>query len=243
MNTYIDAKGYVREKCPEHPNAYADGFVPQHRLVLERSLGRLLKPSEHVHHINGVVSDNRIENLQLVSPKKHGVIHAPLHRQVQFVKKSQYIGVFHKKNRPKCWGATLCVGGVKHQTPLFKSDKEAALAYDALVIKYLPDGIRNFPDKLPPENILERSYGSVRHTFRGKQYTTKRLIKLFGITKARFSMMIYRGKTVEQICETVGGVKKDSFKSLDEVDMNANNTTTEGTDYDSLNDNDEEEEE
>lgn len=43
------------------PNSYA----PEHRVVMARSLGRQLEPYETVHHINGVRSDNRLENLQL----------------------------------------------------------------------------------------------------------------------------------------------------------------------------------
>jgi hypothetical protein len=37
----------------------------QHRVVMEAHIGRPLLSSEHVHHINGVRHDNRLENLEL----------------------------------------------------------------------------------------------------------------------------------------------------------------------------------
>jgi hypothetical protein len=45
--------------------------VYEHRVVMERSIGRALRPEETVHHINGDRSDNRVQNLELWS-SRHG---------------------------------------------------------------------------------------------------------------------------------------------------------------------------
>ena len=62
--------GYVRIYVHKNPREKAVD-VYEHRYVMEQSLGRDLLPDETVHHINGIRSDNRIENLELFS-SRHG---------------------------------------------------------------------------------------------------------------------------------------------------------------------------
>jgi hypothetical protein len=67
-----NTQGYVVIRMPEHPLSDASGYVREHRLVMEKSIGRLLTPQEQVHHLNGIKTDNRIENLVLCkSDKEH----------------------------------------------------------------------------------------------------------------------------------------------------------------------------
>jgi len=57
--------GYIGIYCPNHPSADKYGRALEHRVVMEREMGRYLTPEEVVHHINEDKTDNRIENLQL----------------------------------------------------------------------------------------------------------------------------------------------------------------------------------
>lgn len=59
--------GYILIYCPDHPAARSPkgNYVLEHRLVMEKHLGRYLTPNEVVHHIDGNIQNNRIENLRL----------------------------------------------------------------------------------------------------------------------------------------------------------------------------------
>ena len=75
--------GYVTVLSPSHPLADKRGYVPEHRLVMERHIGRTLLRSEVVHHINGINDDNRIENLMLFSNNgQHTAHHNAIKRSI-----------------------------------------------------------------------------------------------------------------------------------------------------------------
>jgi len=59
------AHGYIMILKKSHPHADHQGYVYEHRLIMEKIRGRYLKPEEIVHHKNGIPDDNRPENLRL----------------------------------------------------------------------------------------------------------------------------------------------------------------------------------
>lgn len=67
--------GYWRICRPEHPAATRQGYVAEHRLIMEQAIGRYLAADEVVHHINHDGLDNRLENLQLLTNTAHRSLH------------------------------------------------------------------------------------------------------------------------------------------------------------------------
>lgn len=70
----IDKDGYVLIRKTKHPFA-VQGYIREHRLIMERIIGRYLLKDEIVHHKNENKADNHVSNLELMKKTEHDRIH------------------------------------------------------------------------------------------------------------------------------------------------------------------------
>lgn len=70
IRRYTALTGYVLVKVGIHE------WRAEHRVKIEKKLGRQLTRDETVHHINGIKTDNRLRNLLVLSNSEHQKLHA-----------------------------------------------------------------------------------------------------------------------------------------------------------------------
>jgi len=72
----LNHDGYVEVYTPGHPNAHKHNYyILEHRLVMEKMIGRYLTKSEVVHHRDSNKANNLPENLQLFSENSEHLKH------------------------------------------------------------------------------------------------------------------------------------------------------------------------
>jgi predicted DNA-binding protein (UPF0251 family) len=75
--------GYVRLRTPTDSisKGESNGYIREHDYIMEKHIGRALTKDEVVHHINGIKTDNRLENLQLMTRAEHMKLHCILRKR------------------------------------------------------------------------------------------------------------------------------------------------------------------
>ena len=107
--------GYLNTYCPEHPLCNVSGFVPEHRLVMEKHIGRFLTKEEVVHHKDGNKLNNIIGNLEILTNSKHVTLHKTIHG---LSKTKEYRKQINERNKPK---------RPLHQAKYYSENREAIL--------------------------------------------------------------------------------------------------------------------
>lgn len=117
-------------------------------------------PGALVDHINGNVLDNRRSNLRIVNHRSNS---RNASRHIDSL--SSFKGLTFRPKKPRSpWCARIAVAGKRIFLGTFKSEVEAALAYDTAAKQFFGEFARlNFPDDVLPPHGQDHGPGAFRH--------------------------------------------------------------------------------
>ena len=72
----LNGDGRIYIFSPRHPHAWKRGYVSRAKLTIEKQRGEYLPKDAVIHHINRIPTDDRIENLMILSRSEHAKLHA-----------------------------------------------------------------------------------------------------------------------------------------------------------------------
>jgi hypothetical protein len=158
-------------------------------------------------HINGNRLDNRMENLRIVTPQQNS--HNSFMGFNSGSSKYKGIGYYPNKTRTdKGWRARICLGKKSIFLGYFRTELEAALAYDIAAIYYFGDYAKtNFPKYYPKGDIkvagINYNYSKEIKTSKYKGVTLDPHSKLWDV-KNKWRVQV----TVEK--KNIGGGKYET---------------------------------
>lgn len=104
--------------------------IMMHREIMEMYLGRKLRPSEHIDHIDGNGLDNRLSNLRIATASQNQA-NRPGQRGSSIFK-----GVHYRPSGKRPWYAAIRVDHELIHLGSFETEVDAAGAYDKVAFQH-----------------------------------------------------------------------------------------------------------
>ena len=75
--------GHILLKIPNHPSATKRGCILEHRYVWEKTYNKKIPRGYDIHHLNGIKTDNRPENLIAIKHNEHRNLSEPFKKRIR----------------------------------------------------------------------------------------------------------------------------------------------------------------